>query len=106
MGRIAPENVFTIRNDRISASVGDAFQAIYLIRKLRIDAAIDLEFFARSSAALSFLSGARYRVGFHAFGGDGGIIRIDPITGSQTVVSSGDLFRNPKGIFVAPPAAP
>jgi ADP-heptose:LPS heptosyltransferase len=71
MGLIAPENVFTIRSDRISASVGDAFQAIHLMRKMRIDTAIDLEFYARSSAALSFLSGARFRVGFHAFGGEG-----------------------------------
>jgi hypothetical protein len=35
-----------------------------------MDTAIDLEFFARSSAALCYLSGARRRVGFHAFGGE------------------------------------
>jgi ADP-heptose:LPS heptosyltransferase len=41
------------------------------IRRLHIDAAIDLEFFSRSSAALTFLSGAKSRVGFHTFFGDG-----------------------------------
>ncbi len=39
--------------------------------ELRIDAAIDLEFFSRSSAALTFLSGAKSRVGFHTFFGEG-----------------------------------
>jgi ADP-heptose:LPS heptosyltransferase len=48
-----------------------ALRAVRRMRRLRIDATIDLEFFARSSAALSLLSGARRRVGFHAFGGEG-----------------------------------
>ena len=40
------------------------------MRRERIDTAIDLEFFARSSAALTYLSGAHWRVGFHAFSGE------------------------------------
>jgi ADP-heptose:LPS heptosyltransferase len=36
----------------------------------RIDTALDFEFFARSSAILTYLSGARTRVGFHAFAGE------------------------------------
>lgn len=71
MRLIAPENVLTIRSDRVSAAVADAFRAIQRMQKLRIDAAIDLEFFARSSSALSYLSGAGWRVGLHAFGGEG-----------------------------------
>jgi ADP-heptose:LPS heptosyltransferase len=40
------------------------------MRAERIDTAIDLEFFARSSAALAYLSGARWRSGFHGFSGE------------------------------------
>ena len=36
-------------------------------RRYRIDTAINLEAFARFSTILTFLSGARTRVGFHAF---------------------------------------
>jgi ADP-heptose:LPS heptosyltransferase len=45
--------------------------ALKRIRGLRVDAAIDLECFSRSSAALTFLSGATSRVGFHTFFGEG-----------------------------------
>jgi len=41
------------------------------LRALRIDAAVDLEFFARSSAIFSYLSGARQRVGLHSYAGEG-----------------------------------
>ena len=37
------------------------------MRALRLDAAIDMEFFARGSAIIAFLSGARARVGFHTW---------------------------------------
>jgi hypothetical protein len=40
------------------------------MRREGIDATIDCEFFARSSAILSYLSGARVRVGFHAYHGE------------------------------------
>ena len=71
MGLIPPENVIAIRTDGLIRASVEALQAIRRIRALAINAAIDLEFFARSSAALVFLSRARYRVGFHAFGGEG-----------------------------------
>src|SRR5262249_39126737 len=35
-----------------------------------------------------------------AFCGRGGIIRVDPTTGAQTVVSAGGLFVDPRGIVV------
>jgi ADP-heptose:LPS heptosyltransferase len=44
-----------------------AVRALWRLRRLRPDAAVDFEFFARSSAALTYLSGARVRVGLHAF---------------------------------------
>ena len=45
-------------------------EAVGRLRRLKIDAAIDLEFFARSSAAMAYLCGATRRVGFHAFHGE------------------------------------
>jgi hypothetical protein len=37
----------------------------------RFDACIDMEFFARFSAAIAYLTGARQRVGFHVYFGEG-----------------------------------
>lgn len=67
---IPPENVIAMRTDSMRRAVTEALRAIRRLRQLRLDAAIDMEFFARSSAALSYLSGARCRVGFHAFAGE------------------------------------
>jgi ADP-heptose:LPS heptosyltransferase len=41
------------------------------VRRRRFDACIDMEFFARFSAAIAYLTGARKRVGFHVFFGEG-----------------------------------
>jgi ADP-heptose:LPS heptosyltransferase len=71
MGLIPRENVVTIRHSNPLELGFQALQALGRIRQLKIDAAIDLEFFARGSAILAFLSGARQRVGFHTFFGDG-----------------------------------
>jgi ADP-heptose:LPS heptosyltransferase len=70
MGAIPPENVIAIDARGLPAAVWGALTAIFRLRRLRLDAAIDLEFFARSSAALCYLSGARIRAGYHAFGGE------------------------------------
>jgi ADP-heptose:LPS heptosyltransferase len=40
------------------------------MRKEKIDAAIDFEFFSRFSGALTYASGAKRRVGFHSFAGE------------------------------------
>ena len=70
--RIIPEaNVITIGHKNIVDAGFCALHALKRIRDLGIDAAIDLEFFSRSSAALTFLSGAKARVGFHTFFGEG-----------------------------------
>ena len=71
MELLPSENIIAIRTAGLISAALDAIQVIRRIRALKIDTAIDLEFFARSSAALSFLTGARYRVGFQAFGGEG-----------------------------------
>ena len=71
MQLIPKENVITVGHKNILDAGFHALYALKRIRRLHIDAAIDLEFFSRSSAALTYLSGARSRVGFHTFFGDG-----------------------------------
>jgi ADP-heptose:LPS heptosyltransferase len=67
---IPAENVVAIPARGLFGAVRGAVGAVWQMWRARIDAAIDLEFFARSSAALGYLSGARWRVGYHAHGGE------------------------------------
>ena len=71
LGVIPPENVFPLRHHSLLALVRAALTAVIRVRRLRVDTVIDLEFFARSSALLTLLSGAPVRVGFHAYFGEG-----------------------------------
>jgi ADP-heptose:LPS heptosyltransferase len=71
MNLIPRENVITVSHENLFDAGLNALRALNRIRRLGIDAAIDLEFFSRSSAALTFLSGAKSRVGFHTFFGEG-----------------------------------
>ena len=63
-------NVIVIRTDGPVRLVIDTLRAVLRMHRERIDAAVDFEFFARSSAILSYLSGARARAGYHAFFGE------------------------------------
>ncbi len=67
---VPPENVIAIRTDHALQTLCDTVRAILRMRREKIDATVDCEFFARSTAMLSYLSGARIRVGFHAFFGE------------------------------------
>lgn len=69
---IPPENVFVLRTKSLFSFAWSAFSALRKIRALKIDTSVDLEFFARSSAILSYCSGARRRVGLHAYAGEAG----------------------------------
>src|SRR3984893_3216812 len=71
MHLIPEQNVVTVGHRNILDAGLHALGALKRIRALGIDAAIDLEFFSRSSAALTFLTGAESRVGFHTFFGEG-----------------------------------
>jgi len=63
-------NVVAIRTDGLLRVMIDTMRAVLRLRRERIDAAVDFEFFARSSAILTYLSGARIRAGYHAFFGE------------------------------------
>ena len=64
-------NVFTINAGSIGSLVVSTWHTLGRIRRMTFDAAIDLEFFARMSGAFCFVTGARRRVGFHTFYGEG-----------------------------------
>ena len=79
MNIIPQENIVTIPDRNFISMLSGTIGALWRIRKLHIDAAVDFEFFARSSAILTFLSGAGIRVGLHSFT-DGAPYRGDLMT--------------------------
>jgi ADP-heptose:LPS heptosyltransferase len=68
---IPEQNVITISTKNPFALAIGALRAVLRARKIDIDAVIDMEFLTRFSAMLTFLIGAKLRVGFHTFFGDG-----------------------------------
>jgi len=68
---IPKENVITIPTRSVFGLAAGALRAVLQARKIRIDAVVDLEFLTRLSAILTFAAGAKSRVGFHTFFGDG-----------------------------------
>jgi ADP-heptose:LPS heptosyltransferase len=70
--RVVPQaNIFTLRNDSFLHLVSDFFKIMRTLRKMRIDTTIDCELFARISALIAFLSGAKTRVGFYPYNQEG-----------------------------------
>ncbi|MBI4707220.1 MAG: glycosyltransferase family 9 protein [Candidatus Omnitrophica bacterium] len=64
---IPSSNVFEIDFDDLKKFSFSSIKTIFRIRKEKIDAVIDMEFFSRASAIFSYLSGAYKRVGLHLF---------------------------------------
>ena len=60
-------NVLTVPTTSVVAMLFGTLRMLLRMRLLRIDAAVDLEFLARFSAAIAYLSGARIRVGMHCY---------------------------------------
>jgi lipopolysaccharide heptosyltransferase II len=65
MAVIPPTNVLTLDDRSFVRFATDVLKALRTLRALKLDVVIDCELFARVSSILSFLSGARVRVGFH-----------------------------------------
>lgn len=68
---IPKENILTARDTNLFVFAWDLAKAVFRMRRLRIDTAIDLEIFARISIIIAWLSGARTRVGLHRFNSEG-----------------------------------
>src|SRR4051812_37290411 len=68
---IPKENIISISFKSFPLLIQSTLQAVARMRQLKFEAAIDMEFFARGSAAVAFLSGAKSRIGFHTYFGEG-----------------------------------
>jgi ADP-heptose:LPS heptosyltransferase len=64
-------NVITIATKGLFGFTTGALRAVRQVRKIGIDAVVDMEFLTRFSTILTFTTGAKSRVGFHTFFGDG-----------------------------------
>jgi ADP-heptose:LPS heptosyltransferase len=71
MDVIPEENVITISTQSLFKFTLSTLRSVYRVRKIRVDTVIDMEFLTRFSAMLTFATGAKTRVGFHTFFGDG-----------------------------------
>ena len=71
LNTVKPENIFTIDSSSLGGLIKDTIKFLYVARKHRIDTVIDLELFSRFTALLTGLCGARHRVGYHIFHGEG-----------------------------------
>jgi ADP-heptose:LPS heptosyltransferase len=68
---IPPENIITIDSDSAVTLARDTLAFLWRARRRSIDTVINMEAFVRYSSMLSYLSGARRRVGFHRFNQEG-----------------------------------
>ncbi len=71
LGVIPPENVLAVETRSPLSIVVSALGLLRKIRRLHIDACVDMEFFSRLPAAFAFLTGASRRVGYHTYFGEG-----------------------------------
>jgi ADP-heptose:LPS heptosyltransferase len=71
LNTVKSENIFTIDSSSLSGLIKDTLRFLVVARKHRIDTVIDLELFSRFTALLTGLCGARRRVGYHIFHGEG-----------------------------------
>lgn len=68
---INTKQIIIISEEGLIQMVTDLIRALRLLFCIKVDVAIDLEFFARASALLTFFSGASKTVGFYAYGYEG-----------------------------------
>jgi ADP-heptose:LPS heptosyltransferase len=71
LNTVKPENIFTIDSSSLGGLMKDTLRFLILAHRHRIDTVIDLELFSRFTALLTGLCGARRRVGYHIFHGEG-----------------------------------
>jgi len=71
LNTVKPENIFTIDSSSLIGLIKDTLRFLIIARHHRIDTVIDLELFSRFTALLTGLCGARRRVGYHIFHGEG-----------------------------------
>ena len=71
LNTVPAENIFTIDASSVLTLIRDTIKFLFQARARNIDTVIDLELFSRFTALLTGLCGARKRVGYHIFHGEG-----------------------------------
>jgi ADP-heptose:LPS heptosyltransferase len=71
LGIIPKENVVTVSSRNIFSFLLSSINVIWKLRWKKISAAVDMELFARLTAILSFMSGAKNRVGYFRYRNEG-----------------------------------
>ena len=71
LGLFDEDDIFTLRSDSVVGLLVDIVRFVGFCRRKGVDATLDLELYARISSLLSMFSGARTRVGFHNYLGEG-----------------------------------
>ncbi|MBP8035720.1 MAG: hypothetical protein KAY62_04630, partial [Burkholderiaceae bacterium] len=71
LNTVPEKNIFTIDSSSVFTLVRDTIKFLFQARAHKIDTVIDLELFSRFTALLTGLCGARKRVGYHIFHGEG-----------------------------------
>jgi ADP-heptose:LPS heptosyltransferase len=71
LNTVPAANIFTIDASSLISLVTDTIKFLFQARAKKIDTVIDLELFSRFTALLTGLCGARRRVGYHIFHGEG-----------------------------------
>lgn len=71
LNTVPANNIFTIDASSVVSLIRDTWRFLILARQRKIDTVIDLELFSRFTALLTGLCGARRRVGYHIFHGEG-----------------------------------
>lgn len=71
LGLLPRENVLTVQTGSAAEMAWSGLGQLRRIRQLGIEACVDMEFFTRFSALIAWLTGARVRVGFHTYFGEG-----------------------------------
>lgn len=71
LNTVPAENIFTIDASGIGSLIKDTVRFLIQARQRGIDCVIDLELFSRFTALLTGLCGAKRRVGYHIFHGEG-----------------------------------
>ena len=71
LGLFKEENICTIRESSIPSMLADIVRFMRFCREREVDTTIDLELYARISSILAMISGARTRVGFDNYLGEG-----------------------------------
>lgn len=71
LGTVPRKNIFVIRADSFVNLTQDGWAFLKWCRTYKIDTCVDLELFSRFTALLTYLSGAKKRIGFYRYHNEG-----------------------------------